>query len=69
MRCFGERIKFFGGAVQLLPHAINVVVHLWLAIRSDTNINRRALSGGYERCGQMWNPIPFKKGYEQLLIT
>ena len=69
MRCGSKRGQLFCGAVHHLPHSINVVVHLWLAVCSDSDINRRALSWRNERRREMRNSIALKKLHEQILVV
>ena len=35
----GKRRQLFGGAVHHLPYSIDVVVHLRLAVFTDSNVN------------------------------
>ena len=64
MGCGSKRGQLFCGAVHHLPHSINVVVHLWLAVCSDADINRGALARCDERRREMGNPIALKELHE-----
>ena len=64
MRCGSKCGELFCSAVHHLPHALDVVVHLRLAVCSDADINRGALSRRNERCREMRNPIALKELHE-----